>query len=106
MSVIRQVFRFYINSSIHVALAVCAFTASTYEILNLPFAENLLFFVFGTITGYNFVKYAGIAQLHHRSLTSTLQIIQIFLCSVLRVVCIMPFSCRGMFCWHVYPWAS
>jgi hypothetical protein len=91
MSVIRQVFRFYINSSIHVALAVCAFTASTYEILNLPFAENLLFFVFfGTITGYNFVKYAGIAQLHHRSLTSTLQIIQIF--SLLCFACCLYYA--------------
>lgn len=91
MGVFRRVFRFYINSSIHVALAVYAFTASTLKILDLPFAENLLFFVFfGTITGYNFVKYAGIAQLHHRSLTSTLQIIQIF--SLFCFICCLYFT--------------
>jgi len=33
---------------------------------------------FGTITGYNFVKYAGVAKLHHRSLTKGLKKIQIF----------------------------
>lgn len=39
----------------------------------------LLFFIFfGTITGYNFVKYAGVAGLHHRSLARGLKNIQIF----------------------------
>lgn len=91
MSVLLRVFRFYINSSIHVAIAVFAFTASTLEILNLPLAKNLLFFVFfGTITGYNFVKYAGIAQLHHRSLTSTLRIIQVF--SLFCFACCLYFA--------------
>lgn len=91
MHVFRQVFRFYINSSIHVALAVCAFTASTFKILDLPLAENLLFFIFfATIIGYNFVKYAGIVQLHHRRLTSKLQIIEIF--SLLCFGCCIYFA--------------
>ncbi|WP_031428048.1 hypothetical protein [Flavimarina sp. Hel_I_48] len=79
MGVLRECFRFYINSSIHVALAVLAFTASTCMILGVPAETDVLGFIFfGTITGYNFVKYAGIAQLHHRSLTSTLKTIQLF----------------------------
>lgn len=98
MKVLNNVFRFYINSSIHVALAVYAFTASTFKIFDIPFSVNLLFFVFfGTITGYNFVKYAGIAQLHHRSLTSTLQIIQIF--SLVCFLCCIYFAFQLP--WHV-----
>ena len=91
MSIFRLVFKFYINSSIHVALAVCAFLAITLKVLHLPYAENLMCFVFfGTITGYNFVKYAGIAQLHHRSLTSTLRAIQIF--SLISFACCLYFA--------------
>lgn len=79
MSFLKRVFSFYINSSIHVALAVLAFAGLTYERFDLSPDLGLLMFIFtGTITGYNFVKYAGIAQLHHRSLTEGLKIIQIF----------------------------
>lgn len=38
----------------------------------------LLFIFFGVVTGYNFVKYGGVAGLHHRSLTRGLKNIQIF----------------------------
>ncbi|MEX0905082.1 MAG: hypothetical protein WD604_08575 [Balneolaceae bacterium] len=61
----KKIFDFYINSSIHVALAVTAFTGIT--LLNFeisPDAGLLLFIFFGTVTGYNFVKYAGIAKFH------------------------------------------
>ena len=41
--------------------------------------KNVLFFVFfATITGYNFVKYFGIAKFHHRRLANWLKTIQIF----------------------------
>jgi len=46
---------------------------------DLPYNESLDYFIFfGTITGYNFAKYAGVAKLHHRSLTTHLKVIQIF----------------------------
>ena len=70
---------FYINSSIHVALGVVALTALTS--LHFDFQPDFLllaFIFFGTITGYNFVKYAGIAKLHHQSLAKNLKFIQIF----------------------------
>jgi len=79
MTFLKDVFRFYINSSINVSLAVVSLVCLTY--LNLDNAVNyeiLCFVFFSTITGYNFVKYAGIAQLHHRSLTHRLKIIQVF----------------------------
>ena len=72
-------FDFYINASIHVALSVYAFIKITEAYLDLNSNSNLSFFIFfGTITGYNFVKYAGVAKLHHRSLTKGLKNIQVF----------------------------
>ncbi len=79
MKFLKIVFDFYINSSIHVALAVYAFVRITELYFDLSYNEPLDYFVFyGTITGYNFVKYAGVAKLHHRSLTTHLKVIQIF----------------------------
>lgn len=75
----KKILAFYINSSIHVALAVCALMAiTTLEFsLSLPL-EFWAFIFFGTITGYNFVKYAEVAGLHHRSLANSLKTIQVF----------------------------
>lgn len=86
MKLIKPLFNFYINASIHVALAVYAFVRITELYFDLAYNEPLDFFVFfGTISGYNFVKYAGIAKLHHKSLTKNLRTIQIFslICFVL-----------------------
>lgn len=79
MKILKSIFEFYINSSIHVALAVYALLRITEFYYNLPYNEALNYVAFyGTITGYNFVKYAGIAKLHHRSLTKNLRLIQVF----------------------------
>ncbi|MEX6626132.1 UbiA prenyltransferase family protein [Tenacibaculum salmonis] len=79
MNLLKKLFNFYINSSFHVALAVYCFVRITELYFNLAYNESLDFFLFyGTITGYNFVKYAGVAKLHHRSLTTHLKIIQLF----------------------------
>jgi len=79
MRLLKIIIDFYLNSSIHVALAVYSFVRVTEFYLGLTCNEPLGYFVFlGTITGYNFVKYAGVAKLHHRSLTTHLKIIQIF----------------------------
>lgn len=85
----ERIFNFYINSSIHVALAVVSLsliTALEYQ-LNVP--DSLWFFVFfGAVTGYNFVKYAKVAGLHHRYLANSLKAIQIFsfICFVLLLI--------------------
>mgnify|MGYP006935313037 CR=1 FL=1 len=79
MRFLKNAFNFYINSSIHVALAVCAFVGISALEFRISIANDLLGFIFfGTITGYNFVKYAEIAKLKHRSLTLSLRTIQIF----------------------------
>ncbi|MEN3323018.1 hypothetical protein VP395_04715 [Mariniflexile soesokkakense] len=79
MKVLKQLFSFYINSSIHVALSVLSLTCITLLEYGIPYDESLLFFVFfASISGYNFVKYFGIAKFHHRSLANWLKTIQIF----------------------------
>lgn len=86
MKLFKQLLNFYINSSIHVALAVYALTYLTLLEFGIPYDEAMLYFVFyATITGYNFVKYFGLAKFHHRSLAGWLKAIQIFslLCFVL-----------------------
>lgn len=75
----RELISIYINSSIHVALAVVALTYVSAIELALELPDYLVYFIFfASITGYNFVKYAGIAKLYHISLTSNLRLIQIF----------------------------
>ncbi|MEX2363528.1 MAG: hypothetical protein WD597_07885, partial [Balneolaceae bacterium] len=45
----------------------------------VPVDPNLLLFIFfGTAVGYNFVKYAGVANLHHLIQTKNLQAIRLF----------------------------
>lgn len=86
MNVFKQILNFYINSSIHVALAVFSMSWVTLKDFNLPYDANVLYFIFyASITGYNFVKYFGMAKFHHRSLTAWLKLIQMFslLCFIL-----------------------
>jgi hypothetical protein len=79
MGGLKQVLNFYIDSSMHVALAVCALTWITQIQFSLESDNVILYFVFfATITGYNFVKYFGVAKFHHRSLAGWLKAIQVF----------------------------
>ncbi|TJY37143.1 UbiA prenyltransferase family protein [Pontimicrobium aquaticum] len=79
MQVLKRFLDFYINSSIHVALAVCGLVWVTLLNFNVGADLDFVYFVFfATITGYNFVKYFGLAKFHHRSLASWLKVIQVF----------------------------
>ena len=79
MKFLKLLFDFYLNASIHVAFSLFALLRITEIYFDLPYNKNLNYFMFfGTITGYNFVKYAGVAKLHHRSLTKGLKNIQVF----------------------------
>jgi len=75
----KSIFNFYIQSSIHVALAICALTAITVLSYDLPWDFWRFVFIFSaSITGYNFAKFAGKAGLYHRSLAWNLKEIQVF----------------------------
>ena len=79
MQLIKQVLDFYINSSIHVALAVVSLSWITLLEFEIPLDKNVLFFIFfASVTGYNFIKYFGLAKFHHRRLVNWLKVIQIF----------------------------
>ncbi|WP_417882040.1 hypothetical protein [Xanthomarina gelatinilytica] len=79
MALLKQIFNFYIDSSIHVALAVFALSWVTLLEFGIPYDRAVLYFIFfASITGYNFVKYFGLARFHHRSLTNWLKLIQVF----------------------------
>lgn len=79
MRFINQILDFYINSSIHVALAVLSLSWITLIEFDIPYDESILYFIFfATITGYNFVKYFGLAKFHHRRLATWLKLIQVF----------------------------
>lgn len=92
MNFLKKILNFYINASIHVAFAVYAFLRITEIFLELPYQKNLNYFIFfGTITGYNFVKYAGVTKLYYKKMTKNLKMIQIF-----------SFFCFLAMCFYAY----
>lgn len=93
MQLLNRIFDFYINSSIHVAFATCSLVCVTLLEFDLSFNYSLLLFVFfATITGYNFVKYFGLAKFHHRKLSNGLKTIQLF--SFLSFIVLCYFSLK------------
>lgn len=60
---LKNIFDFYIKGSLHVATAVFAFIQISYIQLNISYDEHVgNFGFFGTIAGYNFIKYHAIAR--------------------------------------------
>ncbi len=79
MKALKIILDFYIHSSIHVALAAYALSWLTLLEFGLAYDDNVLYFIFfASVTGYNFVKFFGLAKFHHRSLTTWLKTIQVF----------------------------
>lgn len=93
MRMFKHIYDFYINASIHVALAVYALSLITLKQLNIPYDDYMLCFIFfASITGYNFVKYFGLAKFHHRSLANWLRTIQIFSFVCFILMCFYGFK--------------
>lgn len=83
----KRLFDFYLNSSIHAALAVTAFTAITMFDIRLDFDYNLLFFVFfSTVIGYNIAKYTG----SHKSSENPQPLSKSIL--IFSLICLLPLS--------------
>lgn len=58
MKILKGVFNFYLDASVHVAFAVLALVGITTLTLNISLDVHLSYFLFfGTIVCYNFVKY-------------------------------------------------
>ncbi len=60
---LRQIFEFYLNASIHVALAVLCLMFTTALLFNISLDSHLALFVFfGSVASYNFIKYGVEAE--------------------------------------------
>jgi hypothetical protein len=76
MNFLKQLLAFYINSSIHVALSCFALVNITYLIVNIPSDNAVAFFAFfGTIVGYNFVKFDALARTNKNKMSVQLKAI-------------------------------
>ncbi|CAM2933447.1 hypothetical protein [Flavobacterium frigoris] len=72
----KKVFDFYIRSSIHVALSVYALVRMTYFMFHISADQGMANFAFfGTIVGYNFVKYDALARAQKKQMRNELKII-------------------------------
>lgn len=93
MNVLKRLLNFYINSSVHVAFSACALTWITLLRFGIDVDKNTLYFVFyASITGYNFVKFFGVAKFHHRSLAGWLKAIQLFSLGAFLALCYYAFK--------------
>jgi hypothetical protein len=70
ISFLKKILDFYIHGSIHVALAVYALVQMTFHFFHIRYdAPMALFAFFGTIVGYNFVKYDELVRAKKLKLT-------------------------------------
>lgn len=86
MNVLKKLFNFYLDSSIHIGLSVYALTYCTLLLFELPYDEAVLYFTFyGTIVTYNFIKYGSSAKQYFFVATKYMKVIQLlsFVCFVL-----------------------
>ncbi|MBP6180907.1 hypothetical protein [Flavobacterium sp.] len=79
MKLFKQLFKFYINSSIHVGLSCYALVRMTQHMFHISSDKPIADFVFfGTIVGYNFVKYDALARAKKLKMRKELKIIAVF----------------------------
>ena len=79
MKIFKSVLDFYIQSSIHVALSVYALVRMTEHMFQIHVNQAVAFFAFfGTIVGYNFVKYDSLVRTKKLQMRNSLKAIIIF----------------------------
>jgi len=78
MKLLKQIFDFYLNSSIHVALSCFALVQITFYVFHIQYDSAITLFVFfGTIVGYNFVKYDALVRVKKKPVRNQLKIIAV-----------------------------
>ncbi|RNL84899.1 hypothetical protein ED312_13010 [Sinomicrobium pectinilyticum] len=98
MNVLTKVFNFYLEASIHVALAVYSLTVITLLNFDVPYDEDVCYAVFyGTIVGYNFIKYGSEARHFYIVKTQYVKSIQYF-----SFIC---FALCGYYLFQLSPYA-
>jgi hypothetical protein len=87
MKIFKHILDFYINSSIHVGLSCYALVRMTQMKFHIFGDESVAYFAFfGTIVGYNFVKYDALARAKKFEMRNQLKGIAVFsFCALLLV---------------------
>lgn len=76
MRALKRGLDFYIQGSIHVALAVYALVRMTYHFFHTTYDKPMAFFAFfGTIVGYNFIKYDALTRARKLEISKELKAI-------------------------------
>jgi len=84
MLLLKKIFDFYLNASIHVAVATAALVQMTFYFCRLPFDATVTAFVFfGTVFSYNFIKYASFVA---KQKTFSLSLKSIIFFSILSLI--------------------
>ncbi|MBP2830984.1 hypothetical protein J8281_02190 [Aquimarina sp. U1-2] len=107
MQTLESVFRFYINSSIHVAVSICALIEITFIKFGVTTDHTFVFTLFfGSIVAYNFVKYSNTSKLYHKRLTKSMKSIRFFtwFCMVLFVYFTFTLSLKTIL--YIFPFAA
>ena len=79
MRVLKKILDFYIQSSIHVALSVYSLVQMTLFMFHIPDDKPIANFAFfGTVVGYNFVKYDSYARTNKVHIRRSLKLIILF----------------------------
>jgi hypothetical protein len=102
MGILRQIFDFYLRGSFHVALAVCALVLMTQHMFRIPYdAAMALFGFFGTITGYNFVKYDELARVRRKNVRREIKVYAAlsFVCFLAAAFCFIQVRLLTQLVW-------
>lgn len=100
MKLIKSIFRFYIDSSIHVALAICALMVLHILSYGLNLDKWELIFVFtASVSAYNFSKCAENVGFHYYGLSSYLKAIQFFSFACFLILLYASFQVSSQFLW-------
>ena len=92
MVVVKKILVFYINSSLHVAFSAFALVLMTQYFFDVKDDFSVaLFAFFGTVVGYNFVKYDAIARLNRTQIKKELKTI-VFLSFISLLACFYFFT--------------
>jgi len=79
MHLLKKILDFYITGSIHVALSVYALVRMTQFTFGIFDACEVAYFAFfGTIVGYNFVKYDALARTTKAPISSQIKVFAVF----------------------------
>ncbi|MFW0737403.1 hypothetical protein [Flavobacterium sp. T12S277] len=78
MKFLKLILDFYLNSSIHVALSCYALVQITFHVFHIQYDNAMAMFAFfGTIVGYNFVKYDALVRVKRKLIGNQLKIIAV-----------------------------